>query len=40
LTPLLLGETKKTPDRYSVVKEHTPNLSGDTLTRSTLSWWR
>ncbi len=24
LTPLLLGETKKTPDRYSVVKEHIP----------------
>jgi hypothetical protein len=24
LTPLWFGETEKTPDRYSVVKEHIP----------------
>jgi hypothetical protein len=33
LTPLWFGETEKTPDRYSVVKERIPSHSGNTRTR-------
>ena len=34
LTPHQFGETKQTPDRYSVVKEHAATFGGRSLSRT------